>query len=131
MRRFLSSSTTRQLVDAYLSGHGLDTAFDDYTGFEPNCPKDRQVELLIRRHGLSPERVLFVSDSPRDADLLRRVGLRFVGVHRLFPPDQFRRRGLHSVDDLAALTRQWQGDARRRGAVAATGSSQPVPATLS
>ena len=125
VRRFLCSSTTRELVAAYLDEHGLGAAFDDYAGFEPGCSKDRQVELLAERHGLSRDRVLFVGDSPRDAELLRRTGVHFVGVHRLFPADHFRHRGLQSVEDLAALTRLWHRDARRRMAVAATTSSQP------
>jgi phosphoglycolate phosphatase-like HAD superfamily hydrolase len=103
----------------------LDAAFDDYAGFEPGCSKDRQVELLAERHGLSRDRVLFVGDSPRDAELLRRTGVHFLGVHRLFPADQFRLRGLQSVDDLAALSRLWHRDARRRMAVAATTSRRP------
>jgi phosphoglycolate phosphatase-like HAD superfamily hydrolase len=107
---------------AYLDEHGLDAAFDDYAGFEPGWSKDRQVELLAERHGLSRDRVLFVGDSPRDAELLRRTGVHFVGVHRLF---QFRLRGLQSVDDLAALSRLWHRDARRRMAVAATTSRRP------
>ncbi len=123
VRRFLSSSTTRELVASYLIAHGIDNAFDDFTGFEPGYPKNRQVELLIRRHGLAPDRVLFVGDSPRDADLLRCVGVRFVGIERLFARDDFRWRGLHSVRDLAALTRRWRGDTRRRLAVVTTGSS--------
>lgn len=113
IRRFLSSSTTWELVAAYLCGHGIETAFDDYTGFQPGCPKDRQVELLLSRHNLAPDRTLFVGDSPRDAQIVRRVGVRFVGVHRLFAREAFRRRGLHSIRDLAALTRLWR-DARRR-----------------
>ncbi|MGH3478030.1 MAG: NTP transferase domain-containing protein [Nocardioidaceae bacterium] len=60
---------------AYLDEHGLDAAFDDYAGFEPGWSKDRQVELLAERHGLSRDRVLFVGDSPRDAQLLRRTGV--------------------------------------------------------
>jgi phosphoglycolate phosphatase-like HAD superfamily hydrolase len=110
---------------AYLDEHGLDAAFDDYAGFEPGWSKDRQVELLAERHGLSRDRVLFVGDSPRDAQLLRRTGVHFVGVHGLFPADQFRLRGLQSVDDLAALSRLWHRYARRRMAVAAATSTQP------
>jgi 1L-myo-inositol 1-phosphate cytidylyltransferase / CDP-L-myo-inositol myo-inositolphosphotransferase len=114
VRRYLASSTTRELVAAYLCEHRIEHAFDDYTGFQPGLPKERQVELLISRHRLAPDRLLFVGDSPRDADLLRRTGVRFVGVQRLFGREPFRERGLPSVDDLAALTRLWRGDARRR-----------------
>jgi choline kinase/phosphoglycolate phosphatase-like HAD superfamily hydrolase/phosphatidylglycerophosphate synthase len=130
VRRFLCSSTTRDLVAAYLDEHGLGPAFDDYVGFEPGCSKDRQVEMLVERHGLSRERVLFVGDAPRDAELLRRTGVRFVGVHRAFTADQFRRRGLLSVDDLTALTRLWEGDARRRLAIAPTASGLPAATPL-
>jgi phosphoglycolate phosphatase len=114
VHRYLSSSTTQELVAAYLCRHGIETAFDDYTGFAPGVPKDRQVELLISRHGLAPNHVLFVGDSPRDAQLMRRAGIRFVGVQHLFGGDAFRQRGLPSIPDLAALTRLWRGDARCR-----------------
>lgn len=127
VQRFLCSSTTRELVTAYLCAHGLNDDFDDYAGFEPGRSKDRQLELLVEQHGLSRDRVLFVGDAPRDAELLRRTGVHFIGVHRVFPADQFRHRGLHSVDDLAALTRLWEGDTRRRRAVAPTTPSLPPP----
>jgi phosphoglycolate phosphatase len=127
VRRFLCSSTTRDLVTAYVCAHGLDDDLDDYTGFERGCSKDRQLDLLVEKHRLPRDRVLFVGDAPRDAELLRRTGVHFIGVHRVVSADQFRLRGLHSVDDLAALTRLWQRDTRRRRAVAPTTPSRPPP----
>lgn len=125
VRRFLCSSTTRELVTAYLCAHGLDHDFDDDTGFERGRSKDRLPDLLVEQYGLSRDQVLFVGDAPRDAELLRRTGVHFIGVHRVFSADQFRHRGLHSVDDLAALTRLWQGDTCRRQAVAPTTPGPP------
>ncbi|MGH9245300.1 MAG: NTP transferase domain-containing protein [Acidimicrobiales bacterium] len=123
--RFLASSTTRPLVTSFLEAHGLIDAFEDHEGFAPARTKDRQIEELLRRHGLVPDRVLLVGDAPRDAVLVRRLGVRFLGVHRLVPEEEFRRRGLRSVRDLGALTRLWEGEARRRSAVAPTRVMQP------
>ena len=111
--RYLCSSTDADLVATYLDEHRIAKAFDGYTGFEPGLPKDRQVERLIARHDLTPESVLFVGDSPRDADLLRRVGVRFIGVEHLFARDVFHRRGLDSMPDVAALGRLARPDPRR------------------
>lgn len=120
VRCFLVSSTAGDLVAAYLDHHGLAAAFDDYIGFEPGLTKDRQVERLVAAHALPPDRTVFVGDAIRDGELIRRTEIDFVGLERLFPGPEFRRRGLRSVANLAAFTRSWQADARRRLAVSPT-----------
>lgn len=107
VRRFVCSSTTRELVLSYLRSHALEARFDDCLGYQPGLAKTKQVKLILARHQLEPREVVFVGDAPRDHELLTGTGVRFVGVHRLFDPREFRRRGIPSVDSLAHLTRSW------------------------
>ena len=105
--RFVCSSTTRELVVSYLRRHALEAGFEDCLGYEPGLAKTKQVKLILARHELDPREVVFVGDAPRDHELLRGTGVRFVGIHRLFDAGEFRRRGIPSVNDLAGLTRSW------------------------
>ncbi|MDQ3945676.1 MAG: NTP transferase domain-containing protein [Actinomycetota bacterium] len=120
VKRFLCSSTTPELVAAYLEHHGLRARFDDCLGYRPGFGKDRQVAVLLDRHRLDPAQALFVGDAPRDHEVVEGTGVRFVGIRRLFGKAEFRRRGLASVPDLAALTRSWeQAERLERGVSAA------------
>jgi phosphoglycolate phosphatase-like HAD superfamily hydrolase len=94
-------------VVSHLQRNALESRFDDCLGYEPGLGKRDQVELILAKHELEPGEVVFVGDAPRDHELLSGTGVRFVGVHRLFDAREFRRRGVASVDDLAALTRSW------------------------
>jgi choline kinase/phosphatidylglycerophosphate synthase/phosphoglycolate phosphatase-like HAD superfamily hydrolase len=105
--RFVCSSTTRELVVSYLRRRALEARFEDCLGYEPGLAKTKQVKLILARHELDPREVVFVGDAPRDRELLRGTGVRFVGIHRLFDAGEFRRRGILSVDGLAGLTRSW------------------------
>jgi 1L-myo-inositol 1-phosphate cytidylyltransferase / CDP-L-myo-inositol myo-inositolphosphotransferase len=107
LRRFVCTSTTRELVVSYLQSRALESRFNDCLGYEPGLSKREQVELILARHQLEPGEIVFVGDAARDHELLSGTGVRFVGVHRLFDAREFRRRGITSVDDLAALTRSW------------------------
>ena len=93
---------------SYLRSRALEAWFDGCLGSEPGLGKARQVELILARHGIEPRKVVFVGDAPRDHELVRGTGVRFVGIHRLFDAREFRRRGLLSVDGLAGLTRSWE-----------------------
>jgi hypothetical protein len=65
---------------------------------------------------------------PRDHELVEGTGVRFVGIRRLFGKAEFRRRGLQSVPDLAALTRSWeQAERLERRVSAATVRSHRAP----
>jgi choline kinase/phosphatidylglycerophosphate synthase/phosphoglycolate phosphatase-like HAD superfamily hydrolase len=107
VRRFVCSSTTRELVVSYLRSHALESSFDDCLGYAPGLGKRQQVELILAKHEAEPGKVVFVGDAPRDHELLSGTGVRFVGVHRLFDAKDFRRRGIASVDGLESLTRSW------------------------
>jgi phosphatidylglycerophosphate synthase len=108
VKRFVCSSTSRELVVSYLRSRALEGRFDDCLGYVPGLGKTEQVKLILAEHGLEAREVLFVGDAPRDHELLRGTGVRFIGVHRLFDPWEFRRRGIPSVDGLAGLTRSWK-----------------------
>lgn len=125
VRRFICTSTTRELVVSYLHSHALESRFDDCLGYEPRLGKREQVKLILAKHGLAPGEVVFVGDAPRDHELLRGTGVRFVGVHRLFDALEFRRRGIASVDSLASLTSSWIRFERLVGRI------EPCPRLLS
>jgi 1L-myo-inositol 1-phosphate cytidylyltransferase / CDP-L-myo-inositol myo-inositolphosphotransferase len=107
VRRFVCSSTTREIVVSYIQRSALESRFDDCLGYEAGLGKREQVELILAKHELEPGEVVFVGDAPRDHELLSGTGVRFVGLHRLFDAREFRRRGIASVDGLAGLTRSW------------------------
>jgi phosphatidylglycerophosphate synthase/phosphoglycolate phosphatase-like HAD superfamily hydrolase len=107
VRRFVCSSTTRELVVSYLRSHALESSFDDCLGYAPGLGKREQVELILAQEEVAPAEVVFIGDAPRDHQLLRGTGVRFIGVHRLFDAREFRQRGIASVDSLESLTRSW------------------------
>jgi phosphoglycolate phosphatase-like HAD superfamily hydrolase len=107
IRTFLCSSTTPELVAAYLERHGLAANFDATTGFAPGRGKDRQLTALLADHDIPPDAAVFVGDSLTDGDFARAAGVRFVGLQRVFSDAEFGARGLPSALDLAALTRLW------------------------
>lgn len=119
MSLFVCSSTTTAVVRAMVERWGLSLRVDECVGFEPGHGKDRQVRDLLDRYGLAPDSVLFVGDAPRDHDLVRPCGVRFLGVHRDFAASEFRCRGLASVSDLAEMTRRWTRWDRLRKSVEA------------
>ena len=108
VRQFLCSSTRRGLVERYLAFHGIDGYFDGCLGYEPGSPKDVQIASILEQQRLSPEEVVFVSDSPHDVDFVENIGLRFIGIQRFFSEEEFLERGLFSVKDVGALIPMWQ-----------------------
>ena len=104
---FLCSSTTPDLVTAYVERHGLAGLLDATTGFRPGHPKDAQITGLLDAHGVRPEEAVFIGDSLSDGDFARAAGVRFVGLQRVCTAAEFRARGRDSVADLAAVTQLW------------------------
>jgi 1L-myo-inositol 1-phosphate cytidylyltransferase / CDP-L-myo-inositol myo-inositolphosphotransferase len=107
MKRFVCSSTTRELIVSYLRNRALEARFDVCLGYAPGLGKREQVQHILATHKLEPWEVVFVGDAPRDHELLSGTRVRFIGVHRLFDAQEFRRRGAASIDTLASLTRSW------------------------
>ena len=107
IRTFACSSTTPDIVEAYLERHDLAGQFDGITGFRPGHGKEAQMAELLAAHDISTEEAVFVGDSLSDGDFARAASVRFIGLQRVFSEAEFRARGLDSVTDLAVLTRLW------------------------
>ena len=67
-----------------------------------------QIAAILEQQQLSPEEVVFVSDSPHDFDFVESIGVPFIGIQRFFSQEEFLERGLFSVKDVGALIRIWQ-----------------------
>ena len=107
LQTFLCSSTTPNIIVAYLERNGLAGHFDATAGFRPGYSKDAQIAGLLEAHGIRPEEAVFIGDSLSDGAFARAAGVRFVGLQRAFTAAEFRARGLGSAADLAAVTRLW------------------------
>ena len=107
IQTFLCSSTTPDIVAAYVERHGLAGHFDATTGFRSGYSKDAQITGLLEAHGIRPEEAVFIGDSLADGAFARAAGVPFVGLQRVFTAAEFRARGLGSAADLAAVTRLW------------------------
>ncbi|GAG30105.1 unnamed protein product, partial [marine sediment metagenome] len=67
----------------------------------------QQIEFILHHYHLDPNEVIFVGDSLMDCEFVRDKNVRFIAICRLFEEQNFRERGLFSVQDLTALTRLW------------------------
>ena len=105
--RFVCSSTKEAIVTEYARRNRIADLLDGCFGHRRGFGKDQQVECILRGDGLRADEVLFVSDSPRDRDLVKHESLRFVGVRREFEEQEFQEQGLFSVRDLTGLTQRW------------------------
>ena len=108
VKRFICSSTQEEMVRQYAAKTGIDDLVDGCFGYRPGFTKDQQIEFILRHYRLDPNEVIFVGDSLVDYDFVRDTGVRFIAICRLFEEREFRGRGLFTVRDLTALTREWQ-----------------------
>jgi choline kinase/phosphoglycolate phosphatase-like HAD superfamily hydrolase/phosphatidylglycerophosphate synthase len=81
------SSTRSELVQQFCRTHGLDRYVNAADGWAPRREKRTQLVSWIRAQDLQGDEVLFVGDSPRDAEIARAAGVHFVGVARPDQPD--------------------------------------------
>ncbi len=106
--RFICSSTQEEMVRQYAAKTGIDGLLDGCFGYSPGFTKGQQIEFILQHYRLDPNEVIFVGDSLVDYEFVREKGVRFIGICRLFEEQEFRGRGLFTVQDLTALTREWQ-----------------------
>ncbi len=104
VRCFICSSTASETILEYARRHRLEDWLDGCLGYRPGFGKDRQLESIVQDYHLRPEEVVLVGDSLRDHDFVKDKGIGFIGIHRMFDPQEFRQRGLVSASDLAAFT---------------------------
>ena len=108
IKRFICSSTQEEMVRQYAAKTGIDDLLDGCFGYRPGFTKGQQIGFILQRYRLDPNEVIFVGDSLLDYDFARDNGVRFIAISRLFEEREFRGRGLFTVRDLTALTREWQ-----------------------
>jgi len=107
----VSSNTGQDVVDEFAGRErfrfDLALGFDPARGLAKGLP---HVDRTLAALGIARERLLFVGDSLRDADLAELAGVPFVGRLGTFSADDFRRRDPDAVtvahiDQLAGLLR--------------------------
>ncbi|MEE9185350.1 MAG: HAD family hydrolase [Acidimicrobiia bacterium] len=101
-------STQEEMVRQYAAKMGIDDLLDVCFGYSPGFTKGQQIEFILQHYRLDPSEVVFVGDSLVDYEFVREKDVRFIGICRLFEEQEFRGRGLFTVRDLTALTREWQ-----------------------
>ncbi|MEE8369158.1 MAG: NTP transferase domain-containing protein [Dehalococcoidia bacterium] len=108
IKRFICSSTQEEMVRQYAAKTGIDGLLDGCFGYRPGFTKDRQIDAVLREHDLDPSEVIFVGDSPMDREFVRGKDIQFIAICRLFEEQDLQERGMFTVRDLTALTREWQ-----------------------
>ena len=78
----ICSSTRRELVGQWIDRHRLAQQFRVVDGWSLGRDKAAQVDSVLDRSGLPPDRCLIVGDSRRDGQLAASMGMRFRGVLR-------------------------------------------------
>lgn len=100
IRVVVSSNSAQHFVDQFQQK--LSFSFDLALGFGDGLAKgEPHVELVCRRFGVSPDQILFVGDSLKDAELARRCGQRFVARVGTFRHQDFTR----AFSDVSAIDR--------------------------
>lgn len=117
IRRFICSSTRQEMITEYCKLKNIEGLVDECFGLKPDFEKGKQIEYILRHHGLQPDEVLFVGDSLRDSDFARDQNIQFVGITGLFDRTDFQKKGLLCVCDLTALTRLWDMSKRYLNAI--------------
>jgi phosphoglycolate phosphatase-like HAD superfamily hydrolase len=97
------SSTRQELVTRFCARTGITDLAEGVHGLTEYRTKRDQLEQVLRATGRSPGQLLFVGDSLYDARIARRLGIGFIGVARLFTPDEFASVGVPSVAELSEL----------------------------
>jgi 1L-myo-inositol 1-phosphate cytidylyltransferase / CDP-L-myo-inositol myo-inositolphosphotransferase len=98
------SSTRQELVTRFCARTGISDLAEGVHGLTDDRTKRDQLEQIMRATGLPPRQLLFVGDSLYDARIARRLGIGFIGVARLFTPDEFASVGVPSVVQLSELS---------------------------
>lgn len=98
------SSSQAEAVRSWLARHDLVHRFAHVDGYRPGWPKAKQLAATVQLLGLRPDRVLFVGDSTRDANIARMCGTGFRGVNRP-STSTFAGSGIGYEPDLTSIAR--------------------------
>jgi phosphoglycolate phosphatase-like HAD superfamily hydrolase len=97
------SSTRHEMVARFCARAGIADLADGVQGLTDDRTKGDQIAQIMRARGLRPGQLLFVGDSLYDARIAKRLQIGFIGVARLFTPEEFASVGVCSVAQLSEL----------------------------
>lgn len=100
---FVCSSTSADIVVRFCADAGILDLVARVSGVEQGRTKLDQLQDVVEAAGFPSDQLLFIGDSPYDATLASRIGIRFVGVSRLFTAEEFASAGVPSVANLSEL----------------------------
>jgi phosphoglycolate phosphatase-like HAD superfamily hydrolase len=77
----------------------VDRIFGYKVGFE----KYAQLNFIIQHFNLKPDEVFLIGDSLKDCDFAKSKGINFIGISRIFKPEDFQKKGCRSISSLSGL----------------------------
>lgn len=77
---FIISSTSEHLLDFYLKNNDIHFLFKEVLGSETHKSKVKKFELLLNKHNLNKDEVLFVTDTLGDILEANKIGIKTIAV---------------------------------------------------
>lgn len=78
---FIISSTTTSIIRSYLQRHKILSYFTEILGNEISPSKTKKFEMLFEKYNLTPNNIIFITDSSGDMKEARKVGIKaIVGI---------------------------------------------------
>ncbi len=108
IQTFICSSSTDEIVRAFIANNGLDDLFTGVLGHDGRLTKDRQLAEILKNHGLRAREAVFVGDSLRDRAFAQRAGITFIGIQRSTYSADFAAHGVPMVASLSEIETTWR-----------------------
>lgn len=105
IKTFICSSTRQEIITEYTELNNIRYLLEGAFGYKPNFRKGEQIDFVLKNNKLNPEEVLFVGDSLRDFNFAEDKKILFVGITKIFKPNDFSKLGALSVRHLGDLVR--------------------------
>ena len=120
VQTFLCSSSTRELVHAFVVANRLGDSFTEVLGYDGSQTKDLQMLEIMHKHGLEARDVVFVGDSLHDREFAQRAGVTFIGLQRTSFSADFTAHRIPMVASLREFKTTWQQSRYLTAAVEST-----------
>ncbi len=75
---FIVSSTINSIIQEYLNRHSLLEAFTEILGFDVETSKVKKFNTLFDRYEVSPDQVIFLTDTSGDIEEAKEVKINFI-----------------------------------------------------
>jgi choline kinase/phosphatidylglycerophosphate synthase/phosphoglycolate phosphatase-like HAD superfamily hydrolase len=105
IKTFICSSTKQEIITEYTKLNKIRELLEGAFGYKPNFGKGEQIDFVLKKNKLNPEEVLFVGDSLRDFNFAKDKQILFIGITKIFNPNDFRKLGALSVRNLDDLVK--------------------------